>query len=345
MEASESLPAARALPKMLYVGGFGRSGSTLVGRMLGEAPNAICVGETRYLWSRGIVHDVQCGCGEPFHSCVFWAAVGQDAFGGWDRIDTERLVELERATNRLRVLPLHLMPRLSPRFAAAIEEYAAALGRVYAAIARVSGARTIVETSKDPNFASLLTRIAGNDVRIIHLIRDSRAVAYSWTRKKRMSSPIGNEKFMPQFSPAETATRWLTSNVAFHAVVMRRAPYLRMNYESFIADPREALRKLGAFAQEPLLLPESQLTATSVKLGDHHIFSGNPMRANTGWLEMRLDDQWRTMLPARPFAEVTAITLPLLALYGYPLASRSAQNGGGHDAEEQRAAEDRVRAR
>jgi Sulfotransferase family len=332
-----------ALPKMLYVGGFGRSGSTLVGRVLGEAPDTICVGETRYLWSRGILHDVQCGCGEPFHSCDFWAAVGREAFGGWDRVDTERLVELERVTNRLRALPLHRLPQLRPGFAAAIEEYAASLGKVYAAIARVSGARTIVETSKDPNFGSLLTRIPGNDVRIIHLIRDSRAVAYSWTRKKRMSSPIGKQSFMPRFSPAETATRWLTSNLAFHALVTRRTPYLRVSYESFIADPRGTLRKLGDFAEEPLLLPDTQMTASRVRLGDHHIFSGNPMRADTGWLEMRLDDQWQTMLPTLPFAEVTAITLPLLRLYGYPLVPRKSRNGSG--SVEQQAAEDRLAAR
>lgn len=330
MESHAAPPApgnASVLPKMLYVGGFGRSGSTLVGRVLGEAPNTVCVGETRYLWSRGLLHNVQCGCGQPFRSCSFWGAIGEEAFGGWDRVNTERLVELERTTNQLRTLPFHRLPALRPGFATAIGEYASSLAKLYSAIACVSGAKTIIETSKDPNFASLLTHISGNDVRIIHLVRDSRAVAYSWTRTKRMSSPIGKEKFMPRFSPVETATRWLASNAAFHALVTKRAPYLRVSYESFIANPRDTLRELSVFADESLILPLSQLTDNKVNLGDHHIFSGNPMRANTGWMEMHLDDQWQKMLRALPFAEVTAITWPLLRLYGYPLVPGSFKNG------------------
>jgi Sulfotransferase family len=327
MESRAARRDVSALPKMLYVGGFGRSGSTLVGRVLGEAPGAVCVGETRYLWSRGLVHNVQCGCGRPFRGCSFWGAIGEEAFGGWDHADVDRLVELERITNQLRALPFHQLPALRSGFAAEVEAYAYSLAKIYAAIARVSGAKVIVETSKDPNFALVLTRIPDHDIRIIHLVRDSRAVAYSWTRTKRMSSPIGKQKFMPRFSPAETATRWLASNAAFHALLTRRTRYLRVSYESFIADPRGTLCQLGAFAEAPLVLPSSQLTDSKVSLGDHHIFSGNPMRADTGWLEMRLDDRWKAKLPALSLAQVTAITWPLLRLYGYPLVPETFKNG------------------
>jgi hypothetical protein len=310
---------ADALPKLLYVGGFGRSGSTLIGRVLGEAPSTICVGETRYLWDRGLRHDVQCGCGQPFRSCPFWSAVGDAAFGGWDHVDTDRLVEADHIINRLRALPLHWLPWIRPRFAAAINDYASWLTRLYGAIALVSGARTVVETSKEPNFASLLTRIPGNDVRIIHLVRDSRAVAYSWTRQKRMPSPIGDQQFMQRFGPGEAATRWLISNVAFHALAKRSAPYLRISYEDFVGNTRAVLGEISTFAVEQLVPPSTSLERGRVKLGGHHIFSGNPMRATTGWLEMRVDDAWQTALPANQFAEVTAITWPLLRVYGYAL--------------------------
>jgi Sulfotransferase family len=305
-------------PKVLYVGGFGRSGSTLVGRVLGEAPSAVCVGETRYLCTRGILENVQCGCGQPFHSCAFWRAVGEEGFGGWDEVNTERLVEADSATIRLRALPLHQVPSLRSGFAAAIEEYTSWLTTLYAAIARVSGGKTIVETSKNPNFASLLTRMRNTDLRIIHLVRDSRAVAYSWTRNKPMPSPIGDQELMPRFNPGRTAMRWLTSNVAFPVLAAGRSPYIRLRYDDFVTDPRMALQKLSRFAGTSLCPPDSALTENSVKLGDHHIFSGNPMRASTGWVEMRIDDEWQTMLPSLQFANVTAITWPLLRLYGYP---------------------------
>lgn len=303
--------------KVLYVGGYSRSGSTLLGRILGEPPETLCVGETRYLWSRGLIDNVECGCGQPFRSCPFWSAVGDEAFGGWDRVDAERLVEVDRVTNLFRALPFYGAPYLRRGLSNTIENYATRLATLYAAIARVSGAKMIVEISKDPTFACLLMRMPRSDVRIVHLVRDSRAVAYSWTRRRRLSSPIGGEPFMPQFSPTNTATKWLAWNLAFHALSAGRSPYLKLTYESFVADPRGVLGKLSAFADEALVLPDSQLTDKEVKLGDHHIFSGNPMRGNTGWLPIRIDNEWQTQLSTAQLAEVTAITWPLLRLYGY----------------------------
>jgi hypothetical protein len=328
-------PATRSerTPKVLYIGGYGRSGSTLVGRVLGESPDAICVGETCYLCTRGLLNDVECGCGQPFRSCSFWEAVGKRAFGGWERVDTARLTEIDHITSRLRTLPFYLLPSVRPRFASAVNDYVAWLTRLYEAIKDVSGAGTIVETSKDPNFALLLTRIA-YDVRIIHLVRDSRAVAYSWTRSKRMPSPIGEQKFMPRFKPATTASSWLVSNVAFHALAARHQRYLRITYESFVDDPLGALERLSEFAEQPLVLDGMHLNGRKVRLGDHHIFSGNPMRASTGWVDIRLDNEWQARMQNSHFLKVTAITWPLLRRYGYAVGrSANARNAVGSTVE------------
>jgi hypothetical protein len=312
--------------KILYIGGYGRSGSTLVGRVLGELPDTVCVGETRYLWSRGLLDNVECGCGAPFRSCPFWGAVGDEAFGGWSRVDAKRLTEVDHITNLLATLPFYWIPWLRPALADMIDDYAAHLSALYAAIFRVSRAKTIIEISKDPTFACLLMRMPHSDLRILHLVRDSRAVAFSWTRRRREPSPIGGQQFMGQFSPIHTAKSWVTWNAAFNALSAAHSPYLKLTYESFVADPRRAMHKLSAFANEALVPPDSQLTDTEVKLGDHHIFSGNPMRATTGWLPIRLDDEWQTQLSTAQLAKVTAITWPLLRLYGYPIvpAARSA---------------------
>jgi hypothetical protein len=308
--------------KILYVGGDGRSGSTLLGRVLGELPGTVCVGETRYLWSRGLLNNVGCGCGQPFLSCPFWSAVGDEAFGGWDRVDARRLTEADRITNLPRALPFYWMKLLQPRLSDRFKEYVAHLAALYSAIARVSGANLIVETSKEPTFAGLLMRTPGCDVRILHLVRDSRAVAYSWTRRKRLSSPIGEQQFMGQFNPANTAAMWMIRNAAFHLLSAACSSYHRLTYESFVADPRGVLQELSAFSDERLVPSDAQLTDTEVKLGNHHIFSGNPMRTTTGWLPIRPDNEWRTQLATAEFAKTTAITWPLLRLYGYPTARR-----------------------
>ena len=316
-----------ALPNILYVGGFSRSGSTLIGRALGESEGAVCVGETRYLWERGLIHDVRCGCGHEFSACPFWRAVGEEAFGGWERVDAHRMAAIDGRLNRLRSLPAHSVPTLSPALMEMLADYACRLERLYAAIALVSGARTIVETSKDPNFGWALTRMRGYDVRILHLVRDSRAVACSWVRPKRMANPIGGQAFMPSFAAGNTATRWTIANAAFHALGAR-APYMRCNYERFVDAPLQTLRAVGAFAAEPLDLPAAQLDGNLIHLGEHHIFSGNPMSAETGWVEIRPDERWKAELSRAQVAAVTALTAPLLLAYGYPLARRGERDGG-----------------
>jgi hypothetical protein len=303
--------------KVLFVGGFGRSGSTLIGRVLGEAPDAVCVGEARYVWSRGLLHNVQCGCGQPFRSCSFWQAVGDEAYGGWDNVDPQYLANLDDDILMLRTLPFHWVPSLKSGFAAAIEEYSCEVKRLYRAIAAVTGAKVIVDTSKDPNFALMLARMPEFDLRIVHLVRDSRAVAYSWTRNKRMPSPIGDQKFLERFAPTFIAPRWLIWNVALRALSLRNPHYTRIKYEDFVAAPRPVLEQLSDYAQEQLVLGSDLLTEGRVKLGAHHMFSGNPMRANVGWLDISLDDEWQSKMPGSQIAEVTAITWPQLWRYGY----------------------------
>ncbi len=305
-----------APPTILYLGGYGRSGSTVLGRVLGEAPGAICVGETRYLWSRGLEDDVRCGCGASFRECELWTAVGEEAFGGWERLDVAAMARLDRRVVLLRTLPFHWMRAQRPRFGAAVDFYAATLERLYRAIAAVTGRDLIVDTSKEPNFAAVLTRMTELEPLIVHLVRDSRAVAFSWSRLK--PETIGPGDFMPRFGVADTAGRWSAWNLAFHALSRRRPPYMQLNYEDFVADPAAALGRLGGFAGRSLTPARADLSARRVWLGEHHIFSGNPMRGQSGWTEIRPDERWQAAQSARDFIKVTAITLPLLLLYGYP---------------------------
>ena len=50
---------------------------------------------------------------------------------------------------------------------------------------------------------------------------------------------------------------------------------------------------------------------------ESHIISGNPMRFAHGKVRVEPDDEWVRRMSRRDKAAVTAITLPLLARYGY----------------------------
>ncbi len=303
--------------KVLYIGGFGRSGSTLVERILGQLPGFCSAGEIVFLWQRGLIDGQLCGCGTPVPECDFWTRVGKTAFGGWDEIDAHEMLALQKRVDRNRYIPSMVAPRLRPAAQADLDRYTDVLSRLYRGIGEVAGARVVIDASKHASTAFLLRRVPGIDLRVVHLVRDSRGVAYSWTKEVRKPEVTGDDAFMPQYSPSSSGRQWVAYNLMFDALgVIDKTMILR--YEALMAEPRQGLERILAHADEPVT-PESFafLGDGWVDLGCDHTVAGNPMRFHQGRLDLRLDQAWTTKLPERDRKVVTAITWPLQLRYGY----------------------------
>jgi Sulfotransferase domain len=308
-------------PRVVYLGGLGRSGSTLIERLLGELPGVCSAGEVVHMWQRGVVEDERCGCGEPFGKCPFWQQVGQRAFGGWAELDVRRITELRASIDRNRFVPLLAAPVLPTAIRRRLAEYVGYYVRVYSAIADVSGCSTVVDSSKHASLAFCLGSHAGLDLRVIHVVRDSRAVAFSWTRQ--VSRPdAAAASYMTTYSPATAAGHWNAQNGAVQLLARKGVPTLRVRYEDLVTAPAPTLAGIADFAgigadglQLGFLGGDEQ--ARWAELGTAHTASGNPMRFATGKITIRGDEQWRTAMPAVQRRTVTALTLPLLSRYGY----------------------------
>lgn len=318
---------------VLYIGGMGRSGSTLLEVMLSRIQGTWSVGELRYIWERGPVEDVLCSCGARFSACPFWQAVGDEAFGGWGELDTAHVLELSRRVDRHRYLPFLLRPQLSADFERRLEEYADLLRRLYRAIRTVSGAEVIVDATKDPPYAYLLRSVKGLDMRFVHLVRDSRGVAYSWTKAVVRPEVTDRVAYMARVAPARMALRWIDYNVLFHALGMLaagRSSRLLLRYESLVANPREALGAILSHAGVAVDADTlSFLDNGEVRRAELHTISGNPLRFDRGPVRVRLDEEWKQRMKRRDRATVLLLTWPLLLRYGYlgPTANWAARPG------------------
>jgi hypothetical protein len=302
--------------KVLYIGGFGRSGSTLVERILGQLPGFCSSGEVVFLWQRGLIDGQLCGCGVPVPECEFWSRVGKTAFGGWDQIDAPEMLALQKRVDRNRYIPSMVAPRLRPAAQADLDRYTDVLSKLYRAIGEVAGAPVVIDASKHASTAFLLRRVPGIDLRVVHLVRDSRGVAYSWTKEVKKPEVTGDDDaFMPQYSPSSSGRQWVAYNLMFDALgILDTTMVLR--YEALMAQPREGLERILAHADEPST-DFSFLGDGWVDLGVDHTVAGNPMRFHQGRLDLRLDQAWTTKLPERDRKVVTAITWPLQLRYGY----------------------------
>ncbi|PWU57621.1 sulfotransferase family protein [Micromonospora globispora] len=319
-------PVKGEKPRVLFVGGLGRSGSTLLELLLAQSPDVCAVGEVVHLWERALGADERCGCGERFTACPFWLQVGERAFGGWSTVDRDAVLALKDRVDRTRHIPRLARASLSAAELADVRHYADLYTRIYRAALEVTGARVVVDSSKHASLAFALRWAEDLDLRVLHLVRDSRAVAYSWGKQVRRPEVVDGEDFMPTFSPFEVSKLWTAQNAAFH-LLASRASVLRLRYEDFTEDPAGTVRRLREFAGLPDD-PEALriLTDPPASPVRAHSIAGNPLRFSGGPLQVRRDEAWRSRLPRRSRAVVSLATLPFRIRYGY-LGQRESRTG------------------
>ena len=273
------------------------------------------------MWQRGVREGERCGCGQPFPACPFWQQVGTTAFGGWDKVDVDRVARLRASVDRSRFVPLLSVTPLRRRFLAELDDYVAYYLRTYAAIAEVSRSEVVIDSSKHASLAYCLRSQAGLDLRVVHVIRDSRAVAYSWSKIVPRPETL-TETHIVTYSAATAAIRWNVQNGALQLLSQLGTPTLRIRYEDLVREPAAKLREIAVFAGLSDDAGLGFLHADGpgnwrADLGVAHTASGNPMRFTTGPVPIRRDDKWRTAMLAGQRRTVTTLTFPLLQRYGY----------------------------
>jgi hypothetical protein len=311
--------------KVLYVMCYGRSGSTIVGNILGAMDGVFHAGELRSIWGLGLMQGRMCGCGVPVRECPLWQGVLTEALGGPVSDDPAAVFDAQREAMRLRTTMRVL--RTQPDEVAdwpALRIYSEAADRLYRAISAYTGSRVVVDTSKRQAEAALLHLLPGIDPYVVQLVRDPRAVAFSWQRVKA-SPGEGSREMMPRHGAVVTGRNWLSLNLAAEALrrraVMGRTILVR--YEDFVSKPRSTMERLARFVGEP---PEALpfLDEHTVQLGENHTAGGNPGRLASGPTRIRLDDEWLDRQSAGRRFVATSFALPLLHRYRYPLFPRAA---------------------
>jgi hypothetical protein len=178
----------------------------------------------------------------------------------------------------------------------------------------------VIDSSKHASLAFCLRSSPGVDLRVVHMVRDSRAVAYSWGKVVDRPDAAGSQ--MATYKPASAALRWNLQNSALQLLSQLGTPTLRVRYEDFVQDPAATLSGIATFAGLPAG-PDFGFLDTDgpgrwwAGLAATHTASGNPMRFTTGRVPIRYDATWQTAMLAGNRRTVTALTLPLLMRYGY----------------------------
>jgi hypothetical protein len=308
--------------KVLYIAGFGRNGGTLLDRILGQISGFFSLGEFRFVWEKGVLGNELCNCKVPFRNCSFWTAVFQRAFGGFDEVYARDVTELYHRVDRTRYVPLLISPWKPSWYRGNCELYAGILERLYVAIKEESQCRVLVDSSKFAGYGLILNMIPSVDLYVVHLVRDSRGAAFSWQKRKRKPEVQSQIEYVPQYSPLSSSLQWAYRNISAELLKPYAKGYLLLRYENLASEPRESVCRIASLLDEPVNeLPF--IDSVTVRLGESHMQSGNPMRFQQGRIAIHLDNEWETKMKRSDKALVTALTWPLLTRYGYLRASAS----------------------
>ena len=306
--------------KIILIAGHSRSGSTLLDRLLGEMDGFVTVGELRCLWIRGLHEDQLCGCGTAFKSCGHWRDIVADLPAAETRESwVSRVLRLQRLVEKSKAIPLLLNPSLRPReFSDQLDEYKRELRSLVSGIFEKTGARVIVDSSKKPTYALIMKELFGDDVHVVHLVRDSRAVAFSRLRTRLRPEIHWMKKNMAIGNPLRTGVEWRLANSVLTAMHdAGRCTQLR--YEDLVERPRATIAGLVAdvFAVNPSAVQVPHIYAGAAELSMAHSVAGNPMRFATGRIPITLDDEWKKNLSRMRRNVVTLLTRKQLKQYNF----------------------------
>jgi len=145
---------------------------------------------------------------------------------------------------------------------------------------RATGTPVVVDTTKSPARMKALYLAAQERFRVLYLVRDGRAVAYSRMRREGVGM-------------AQAARIWKLDHVKYLLTRLTIPPsaVMRVRYEDLCRDPRAELARICGFLG--LAFTESML---DFRNPDRHMIGGNPMRFRRQESEIVLDERWRREL-------------------------------------------------
>jgi Sulfotransferase family len=253
--ASSEAPAGESpRPKVLYVMGAGRSGSTILGVALGNCAGFFFAGELNKWLVRGGTPSLA----DPERE-RFWSEVrarmpdASDLVGGAPSA-------LERSSALLRPRSWRTRRRLRARYRAVAQD-------LYDAIAASTGADHIVDTSHYPMRAHELQALAGIDLYLLLLVRDPRAVVASLARKDVVERSFGTFSANAYLLLTHVVSAWVF-------LAHPRSRRLVVRHEELRAEPERVLRAILDFAGSFVPLPDLGALNTGVPLHGNRLARG-----------------------------------------------------------------------
>jgi 2-polyprenyl-3-methyl-5-hydroxy-6-metoxy-1,4-benzoquinol methylase len=280
--------------KVLYVAGYSRCGSTLLSRMLGALPGFCAVGEAAahfFRFNESV--NSPCGCGLGVDVCPFWREVDFPA----------TTPPVHARLFRFRELPF--LESYRGKYKEDTQQLLESLSSLYYTLAEKTSARVIVDSSKTPLHARLLSWIPEIDLSVVHLVRDPRGVVGSYRQPKG---------YLPKLSSLGVTAGWIGLTLGCQDLQGRVPQYRTLRYEDFATNPQRATAEIASDLGYEGNVAELFSGDSTVELNSQHMLGGNPDKLQRGPVQIKVRS---AELPRAHRVLVSLVAAPFLWRYHY----------------------------
>jgi hypothetical protein len=291
--------------KVVYIGGLQRSGSTILGRVLGSVRGVFYAGEIKFLPHVASANE-ECSCGNPVQECNVWSNIIKN-------IDLQKLATINKK-NRVRDFVTGMVDSSFD-----VDE----VTKTYKKIRERTGCTTIVDSSKFPSYAHVLEMSDHIDISVIHIVRDPKSVAHSWWKRplddKSKDTGILSRNISEILSnnPVRVSLFWLVWNYVLNNMYRTSSKYTIIKFSEFCDDPTGITDKIIDSFELPGDGAE-WVGDRTVNLKAGHNIWGNPDRFESGDVFIRESESevaWQGFFGSSVESIISGITYPMRDFY------------------------------
>ena len=308
------------MPKntILYIAGYGRSGSTLLARILGSHERIFTAGELINFPDLVESEASVCSCGQTIQQCPFWSKIIQTFKKEFS--DVSEVADIQKRFESTSHVFGHILKRDRDK----IKSYNIATRNLISHICRnlPHEVHYIIDSSKTTWSRSLrpisLSHIGNQPVKVIHIVRDGRGCMWSMMKGTDTGLLKGaNLKRHSSFPVLRTAIHWPFANLAAHFFQAMHSPesYCRIRYEDLVENPVKTCSILGDFLGVTLD-HQLDILKNSGDIDTGHLIAGNRMRSSTK-IKIKPDVDWKKRLKLRYKLFFLFLNWPLMLFYKY----------------------------
>ena len=228
--------------KVIAISGSGRSGSTLLSLLLTQHYEVFNLGQNRHLW-RSYENDEPCSCAETLKGCTVYGKVVAESYAAASTPEISAMRHLEKAFARdARRQSDWADEAVRNELQQNNQDFLGRMADVLDRIAAVTNKLYFVDSSKTPEMALAFSLLPNVDLYVLNLVRDPRAVACSWQKRKG------------SFSTTTKKTRdWLLRQRRLEGWKPELGPrFLTVRYEDLAARPIDTIAVISEWADLPV---------------------------------------------------------------------------------------------